>query len=358
MIKTFEVKNLNDKISGLYTFNSDLNILTGKNGSGKTTLLKLLFYMVSGNFDKIFDEMHFDYAKITTDGNASVTIEVLENENKEKTIRFEVISERSNLNLREDYPFSKYEQLPNNYSTTEGSLFFPTFRRIEGGFSVDTNARRNPRYRRNQLREALDSISDNLSSGSNHKFIASYSTEDIDYLLSTKYANISEEVRKLEANQSKKILNIVATSDKKEKESLEQIRKIVKLNDGEKFEILRPFIVLSSLINKIFKEKAIKISANLELGSAKEAIFSNKLSAGEKQMLSFLCYNFFFDNSVIFIDEPELSLHTDWQRLLFPTLLKQKKDNQFIIATHSPFIYSKYEDKEIVINQEKGNLNG
>src|SRR5690606_38848449 len=192
----------------------------------------------------------------------------------------------------------------------------------------------------------------------NHKFISSYSTEDIDYLLSTKYANISEDVRKLEANQSKKILNIVANSDKKEKESLEEIRKIVKLNDVEKFEILRPFIVLSNLINKIFKDKSIKISANLELGSAKEAIFSNKLSAGEKQMLSFLCYNFFFDNSVIFIDEPELSLHTDWQRLLFPTLLKQKKDNQFIIATHSPFIYSKYEDKEIIINQEKGNLNG
>ena len=89
-----------------------------------------------------------------------------------------------------------------------------------------------------------------------------------------------------------------------------------------------------------------------------EAIFSDKLSAGEKQMLSFLCYNFFFDNSVIFIDEPELSLHTDWQRLLFPTLLKQQKNNQFIIATHSPFIYSKYEDKEIIINHDKGNLDG
>lgn len=71
-------------------------------------------------------------------------------------------------------------------------------------------------------------------------------------------------------------------------------------------------------------------------------------------MLSFLCYNFFYDNSIIFIDEPELSLHTDWQRLLFPILLKQKKDNQFIIATHSPFIYSKYPDKEIIIDYNKG----
>src|SRR5690606_18500663 len=97
----------------------DLNILTGKNGSGKTTLLKLLWYMVSGNFDKIFDEMYFDYAKITTDGDASVTIEVIENENQEKTIRFNVKSGRSKIDFSEDYPFNKYEMLPNNYMTTE-----------------------------------------------------------------------------------------------------------------------------------------------------------------------------------------------------------------------------------------------
>ena len=58
---------------------------------------------------------------------------------------------------------------------------------------------------------------------------------------------------------------------------------------------------------------------------------------------------------IMFIDEPELTLHLDWQRVLFPTLLKQKKQNQFIIATHSPFIYSKYPEKEIVISDDKGN---
>ena len=63
-------------------------------------------------------------------------------------------------------------------------------------------------------------------------------------------------------------------------------------------------------------------------------------------MLSFLCYNTFSENAAIFIDEPELSLHVDWQRLLLPTLLEQGIENQFFIATHSPFIYSKYPDKE------------
>lgn len=80
----------------------------------------------------------------------------------------------------------------------------------------------------------------------------------------------------------------------------------------------------------------------------------DKLSAGEKQMLSFLCYNTFSKNKIIFIDEPELSLHPDWQRLLIPTLLKQGGNNQFFIATHSPFIYAKYPDKELVLSEDKG----
>ncbi|MYA99463.1 ATP-binding protein, partial [Candidatus Poribacteria bacterium] len=77
------------------------------------------------------------------------------------------------------------------------------------------------------------------------------------------------------------------------------------------------------------------------------SISSDKLSSCEKQILSFLSYNAFYNNTPIFIDEPELSLHIDWQRLLLPTLLDQSTGNQFFIATHSPFIFSGYRHKEI-----------
>ena len=71
-------------------------------------------------------------------------------------------------------------------------------------------------------------------------------------------------------------------------------------------------------------------------------------------MLSFLCYNTFSKNAVMFIDEPELSLHVDWQRLLLPTLMEQETENQFFIATHSPFIYAKYPDKETLLGDDRG----
>lgn len=97
-----------------------------------------------------------------------------------------------------------------------------------------------------------------------------------------------------------------------------------------------------------------RVSTGLQLVTneeeeAKDAILSDVLSAGEKQMLSFLCYNASATRTCLFIDEPEISLHVDWQRVLFPELLQQSTGNQFIVATHSPFIYSKYADKELVL---------
>ncbi|MCD8445559.1 AAA family ATPase [Tenacibaculum finnmarkense] len=351
MIDSLEVRKLNNKITDKFHFNDDLNIITGDNGCGKTTILKLMWYLMSGNYEEIFEEIDFQFAKIIFKSNDFVSFEIIEKKS-EKYVKLIVDSKRKKLFYENTLGLNNIDQFPKFYSDA-GSYFFPTFRRIEGGFSINSTKKNNGKYRTNRLRESLEVISENLNTGHNHKFISSISTEDINYLLSNKYAQISDEIRKIDSVQSKSILTLVErTNDNEEKKSLAEIKEIVKDNDTQKNKILKPFTVLSDLIDKIFKDKSIKIENNLELGNTKKAINSNNLSAGEKQMLSFLCYNFFCDNSVIFIDEPELSLHIDWQRILFPTLLRQKKGNQFIIATHSPFIYSKYQNKEIIIGEK------
>lgn len=76
------------------------------------------------------------------------------------------------------------------------------------------------------------------------------------------------------------------------------------------------------------------------------------LSAGEKQILSLIGYNAIYDNTIFFIDEPEISLHADWQRILFRILMKQNPSNQFIISTQSPFIYSKYPKNEVCVDSQ------
>lgn len=50
---------------------------------------------------------------------------------------------------------------------------------------------------------------------------------------------------------------------------------------------------------------------------------------------------------VVLIDEPEISLHIDWQSLLIPEMVAQLQDRQIITCTHSPMIGADYEDQMI-----------
>ena len=67
MIRKLEVEGLNNRIDASLGFNEDLNIITGRNGSGKTTLLKLIWYLISGNLERIIPEILFQSASIETD---------------------------------------------------------------------------------------------------------------------------------------------------------------------------------------------------------------------------------------------------------------------------------------------------
>jgi hypothetical protein len=71
--------------------------------------------------------------------------------------------------------------------------------------------------------------------------------------------------------------------------------------------LLRPFTVLSNTVKGIFQYQGIQITETMTLGDALGSMASEKLSSGEKHMLSFLCYNAFINNSIILIDEPEYS---------------------------------------------------
>lgn len=62
------------------------------------------------------------------------------------------------------------------------------------------------------------------------------------------------------------------------------------------------------------------------------------LSSGEKQVLTMLysASRSRFKSGVFLIDEPELSLHVDWQRIILKELTAQSQDRQIIACTHSP----------------------
>lgn len=64
----------------------------------------------------------------------------------------------------------------------------------------------------------------------------------------------------------------------------------------------------------------------------------SSLSSGERQVLTmiFCASRLAEDNGIFLVDEPELSLHIDWQRGILSEVMRQAGSRQVIACTHSP----------------------
>jgi predicted ATPase len=92
----------------------------------------------------------------------------------------------------------------------------------------------------------------------------------------------------------------------------------------------------------VFRDTEIKVNV-----SGNKDIELNALSSGEKQALYIFIHTLLAEESTLIIDEPEMSLHIDWQKQLIADMKLLNSNAQFIIATHSPEIMSTLEDKYI-----------
>jgi predicted ATP-binding protein involved in virulence len=127
--------------------------------------------------------------------------------------------------------------------------------------------------------------------------------------------------------------------------------------------LLRVEIFLSIVSQKL-RNKTFKVSKNdgflIETTQGeKQKLKSSQLSSGEQHEIV-LFYELIFktsDNSFFLIDEPEISLHIDWQRQFLMDISKIAKLGQhsFLIATHSPQIIGSRRD--LAVSLDGGILN-
>lgn len=119
------------------------------------------------------------------------------------------------------------------------------------------------------------------------------------------------------------------------------------------FERLDDYV---KLLNEFHETKDFKlhdsIVGGLSIIKDKTDIAINQLSSGEKQLIILLTEALLQKGKqTLFIaDEPELSLHIEWQRKVIYSIRKLNPNSQIIVATHSPEIVGKY--KESTINME------
>jgi predicted ATP-binding protein involved in virulence len=154
------------------------------------------------------------------------------------------------------------------------------------------------------------------------------------------------------------------------------------LNIGIKEEILKyiDFLIYEQLfsakeayselkkeINNIFDGFNLEVQfSNIDknkniffTNSLNEKISIDDLSTGEKELLNkvFSLYTSDIKDSVILIDEPEISLHPSWQNRIVKiyTNFAKQNNNQIIIATHSPQIIASTPNESLRILVKENN---
>jgi predicted ATPase len=104
-------------------------------------------------------------------------------------------------------------------------------------------------------------------------------------------------------------------------------------------------------------DKSIRVDENGKFGiksSSGSDLDPRFLSSGEKQILILLTEALLrVDKPVVYIaDEPELSLHISWQEKLLESLMTFGEQMQVIVATHSPDIVGKFQNRIIDLGRK------
>ena len=102
-----------------------------------------------------------------------------------------------------------------------------------------------------------------------------------------------------------------------------------------------PSIDAQDLVDELFGEtgkKIVRKSNEIRFEQDGDILYPYQLSAGEKQMLVILLTTLVQDNrsGVMFMDEPEVSLHVEWQQRLIALIRELNPHVQIILTTHSP----------------------
>jgi len=273
---------------------------------------------------KLLVEKLWDRYTFSIDFNEQVTILIGKNGSGKSTILNLIDKSLSNNNIT--YQLKKIEllSLENKIISNKKEfeyLFLSTFdMEIKNQKIVKKNYNS-----KSYIKTELDVILNNLVT--NFKF----------YLL-----KIKEEIEKVQNNFDKE-LEIYAN-----KEDIKGFKEKILEKNREVNKINRHINLFKDKINKFFQdtEKEITLDENNSLIfklKDKSYLTPYQLSSGEKQILIIMLNIMLLENkeTILLMDEPEISLHVEWQKVFLETLLELNPNLQIIIATHSPAIVSK-----------------
>ena len=126
-------------------------------------------------------------------------------------------------------------------------------------------------------------------------------------------------------------------------------RMIAALQQGrteEAQQLSQPKSRFQDMVDELFEEtgkKMVRTENEIRFSQIGETLVPYQLSSGEKQMLAILLTVLVEDQQpyVLFMDEPEVSLHIEWQKRMIDLIVELNPNVQIILTTHSPAVIMK-----------------
>ncbi|MEZ9529538.1 AAA family ATPase [Vibrio sp. 10N.286.51.F4] len=335
-IKTIRVDDLLNSKSLLWNV-SDVNVLVGRNGSGKSTLLELVRASLYGPEE--FHEFKFmgKFSNLVVTLNNGMEsrcsiIDSLEHENQLLT------TIRTMLEKNVDNDDEDINNLKRVYNTLmhKKNSEKPTGKKMMSGSSefllLDENESKVNTLLQNinvefistfdmilMSKEEQDTHTDNESEGT-------YSQLDI--MLNKELMQLSRLISRLKS-KSTDLYNL---------QQISQIRSLNDITDKNMTNIKSLLKTLNDFFSKEEKMFALGSDGFLEIKKDNRKILPKSLSSGEKQLLYIFMkvINGSDKPMVLFLDEPEISMHLSWQEKLLDALKIIHPNLQIIAVSHSP----------------------
>lgn len=147
------------------------------------------------------------------------------------------------------------------------------------------------------------------------------------------------------------------------KSQIDRVQKLIKLieeNNKIVQKVYEPINKFIDTMNHFLKDTGKSIEID-NIGALKikkpngDKANIEALSSGERQLIVMFSHLIFKNESnpsgVFIIDEPELSLHIDWQKDFIRYAIEANPNTQLILATHSPDIFIGNEKKTILVKR-------
>lgn len=404
-LNSFSVQGLWGKRDLNLEFLPDVNILIGPNGSGKTTLLNLIRWVLTADVAGL-SQHEFAQIEIKLDAFDASSTRTIRVRGSEDGYEFQIsrrkinVSTRAYLERRFLAPRARREfeeQLGELASELRGlvpAVWLPVTRRLP-----IPEADPEPILRRGRRQAHLESVDRRLEElvqeladyrvGLEARLARRYKRFERDVLSALIYTEYEEGTLKIEAPDAEEKQQLLrafkgadllgpeiqrridryytaatnamkAFENEPNKITNEQLRilpliprtkemaKLATALEEDRVEVFRPLRRYERIVNGFFRGKAIAVAEDGALRITHDNVDRTfrveELSSGEKQLLILLTEALLREGQpVVYVaDEPELSLHVEWQEQLLSSLVELAEEVQLIVATHSPDIVGPY----------------